>query len=294
MSLLTVFTPTYNRAHTLPRLYESLTRQNNSDFEWVVVDDGSNDGTANLIKQWQNEQRISIHYEFQDHCGKAVAHNRGALIAKSPLFICIDSDDYLVEDGISTILNYWKDAEIKNGIAGIIAYRAIRQSDGKYQVTCRFPKIEEEKLYQLYQHGFVGDTAIVMRTEIVKNHPFVINNSETFVTENFLYNQIDLEYDWILLDQAIINCEYLPDGYTTNYDKICRDNPLGMLSYFNFHSSLPGLSIKNRIRDTAQYIYFSSIANYPWTFSNSNNKGLVYIAAKILAKRYLRKDKVVK
>lgn len=294
MSFLTVFTPTYNRVHTLPRLYESLTRQNTNDFEWVIVDDGSNDGTANLIKQWQEEHRINVIYVFQAHKGKAVAHNKGAEIAKSPLFICVDSDDYLVEDGISTIINCWQVAGNKNGIAGIIAYKAIRQSDGKYRVTCKFPIIDQGKLYQLYQRGFVGDTAIVMRTEIVKKHPFVTINNETFVTENYLYNQIDLEYNWILLDQAIVNCEYLPDGYTANYDKICRDNPLGMSSYFNFHSSLPGLSIKNRIRDTAQYIYYSSIANSPRPFSNSNNKGLVYIAAKVLAKRYLRNEEVGK
>ena len=50
MKTLTVFTPTYNRKHTLPRTYESLCRQTCSDFEWLVIDDGSSDGTREWIE----------------------------------------------------------------------------------------------------------------------------------------------------------------------------------------------------------------------------------------------------
>ena len=53
MNLLTIFTPTYNREHTLPRLYESLKRQTNMNFEWLVINDGSTDDTVSLLKQWQ-------------------------------------------------------------------------------------------------------------------------------------------------------------------------------------------------------------------------------------------------
>ena len=70
MKELTVFTPTYNRAYTLGRLYESLCRQSNKNFEWLVVDDGSKDGTEELIKSWQSEEKISIRYIYQENGGK--------------------------------------------------------------------------------------------------------------------------------------------------------------------------------------------------------------------------------
>ena len=107
MKELTVFTPTYNRAYTLGRLYESLCRQSNKNFEWLVVDDGSKDGTEELIKSWQSEEKISIRYIYQENGGKMRAHNRGVKSTETELFVCVDSDDYLVDDGIEKILSFW-------------------------------------------------------------------------------------------------------------------------------------------------------------------------------------------
>ena len=58
--LFTVYTPTYNRAHTLHRCYESLKVQTFRDFEWLIVDDGSTDGTAELVAGWQATCHLSV------------------------------------------------------------------------------------------------------------------------------------------------------------------------------------------------------------------------------------------
>ena len=58
--MLTVFTPTYNRAYILPRLYESLLKQTDRNFEWVIVNDGSTDNTRELVKEWINENKFTI------------------------------------------------------------------------------------------------------------------------------------------------------------------------------------------------------------------------------------------
>lgn len=65
MNLLTIFTPSYNRAYILPKLYESLKRQTDKRFEWVIVDDGSVDDTESLVNGWINESLININYQKQ-------------------------------------------------------------------------------------------------------------------------------------------------------------------------------------------------------------------------------------
>ncbi|MBQ6816818.1 MAG: glycosyltransferase family 2 protein, partial [Bacilli bacterium] len=77
--MLTIFTPTYNRKQTLPKLYDSLTKQTNNNFTWLIVDDGSSDGTEELIRAWQTESKIKIEYIYQTNAGKMQAHNNGVL-----------------------------------------------------------------------------------------------------------------------------------------------------------------------------------------------------------------------
>ena len=62
MKKITILTPSYNRAHTLPALYESLLKQDADVFEWLIVDDGSTDATRKLVEEWQGDGKISFLY----------------------------------------------------------------------------------------------------------------------------------------------------------------------------------------------------------------------------------------
>jgi len=97
---ITVFTPTYNRAHTLKRLYDSLVSQDTSSIEWLVVDDGSYDGTAKLIKDLEQEKELDIHYVYKENGGKHTALNLGIQLARYQYFLCVDSDDCLEEGAL--------------------------------------------------------------------------------------------------------------------------------------------------------------------------------------------------
>jgi glycosyltransferase involved in cell wall biosynthesis len=92
----TVFTATYNRAHTLHRVYESLKEQTYRQFEWLIVDDGSTDTTRTLVETWQQEANFLISYYYQENQGKHVAINRGVQEARGEYFLIIDSDDTCV------------------------------------------------------------------------------------------------------------------------------------------------------------------------------------------------------
>ncbi len=125
MPLVTVFTSTYNRAYSLPRLYESLIHQTYTDFEWLVIDDGSLDNTKRLVQQWVQEQKIAIRYYHQANGGKHRAINRGVELAHGELFFFVDSDDYLTDNSLAVLVDYYQQIKDDNrfaGVAGMLAY----------------------------------------------------------------------------------------------------------------------------------------------------------------------------
>ena len=121
MPFLTVFTPAFNRANTLPRLYESLKKQSNKDFIWLIVDDGSSDNTAELINSWkQSEKEFEIRYVYKQNGGMHTAHNTAYENIDTELNICIDSDDMLAENAIELIAKKWEQVRTY-GYAGLSA-----------------------------------------------------------------------------------------------------------------------------------------------------------------------------
>lgn len=232
MKKLTIFTPTYNRAYTLPMLYESLKNQTNKEFCWLIVDDGSTDDTGSLVKDWQNEAIIDIDYIYQKNGGKMRAHNVGVNNCKSELFFCVDSDDYLTNNAVETILfEYEKNELSSNGFAGIIAYK------GKDNVTplgTEFPNgVTISTLNGIYDKGFKGDTSLIFKTDVIKQYPFEVAEGEKFITENSAYYKIDKNYKYHLVRKVLTICEYLEDGYSRSIEKLKKNNPLGYVNYYN-------------------------------------------------------------
>ena len=117
---VTVFTPTYNRAYILPKLYESLKKQICNDFEWLIVDDGSTDETEKIVRGWLTEETFPVRYIKQLNGGKHAAINRGVLETKSELFFIVDSDDQLTPDAIAIIKQKYQEVRDDDTVAGII------------------------------------------------------------------------------------------------------------------------------------------------------------------------------
>lgn len=122
--MITVFTPTFNRAYTLERLFKSLMEQSCRDFEWVVVDDGSNDNTRELLEIFSQTATFPMRYEVQENSGKHVAINRGAAIATGEWFFIVDSDDWLPEDSIEINSRYLSQVAEDPSFAGVSGARA--------------------------------------------------------------------------------------------------------------------------------------------------------------------------
>lgn len=121
--LLTVFTPTFNRADCLRRCYESLRRQTCREFIWLVVDDGSSDGTRELVRGWMQEGELEIRYHYQENGGMHTAHNAAYELVETELNVCLDSDDRMPEDAVASILEFWE-RHGNDRVAGLVGLDA--------------------------------------------------------------------------------------------------------------------------------------------------------------------------
>lgn len=226
MALLTVFTPAYNRAHTLPRTYESLCRQDCKDFVWLVVDDGSSDNTAALVRSWQEQENgFEIRYLYKENGGMHTAHNAAYEVIDTELNVCIDSDDCLADGAVKKILDKW--CSVKDlGYAGIIGLDA--DLDGKL-IGKGFPDgLAETTLTGYYAAGGSGDKKLVYRTDVIKQYPpYPVFEGEKYVALAYKYRLIDQDYKLAVLDEVLCNVEYQPDGSSGTMWKQYLRNPKG-------------------------------------------------------------------
>jgi glycosyltransferase involved in cell wall biosynthesis len=222
--MVTVFTPTYNRADKLQRLYHSLVAQGNHDFEWLIIDDGSTDDTASVVEAFDRSQ-FNIRYYKQANGGKHRAYNRALQLAEGEYFFCVDSDDWLAKDAIEKIQANIHTAQF------ILAYKEDEQ--GKL-LSDRFPEnIEQISLVTLNrEYGCGGEFTILFQTEFARKYPFPAFEGENFVTESVVYDRMAVAKKASLLPCVVTICEYQEDGLSNNLNQIMKKNPAGYCLYF--------------------------------------------------------------
>lgn len=262
---ITVFTPTYNRAHILCQAYESLKKQTNKDFLWLIIDDGSTDNTLDFINAWKNEGEINIQYIRQENAGKHVAHNTAVSNCKTDFLLILDSDDYLSKNAIEVLNKELKKIENNQEISGIIGNRYIPNKDEPIGTPMPIDILFASGL-ELYQKmGFKGDTMRLYKTKILKKYVFPVVDGEKFVYENVVFDVIDNKYKMLINRDKLYYCEYLEDGYTSNANRLKKENPIG---YSLSLKSSAKYSVKNieKIKYTILYIIWNR--RYKINFEN--------------------------
>lgn len=223
---ITVFTPTYNRAYIIEQLYRSLQRQTFSNFEWVVVDDGSTDRTQELFAGWQQEQNpFPIHYVRQPNGGKCSAINRGLDLAHGKLFFTVDSDDYLTEDALEKIIHWEAELPASGkycGLAGNLGTSASstpnRLFEGGYFDGTALDR------YRVVD----GERAMVFYTEVHRRYRYPVFPRETFMTEAITWNRMANDgYCMRFYNDIIWIYEYKEDGLTKAGSSLFLNNPKG-------------------------------------------------------------------
>ena len=258
MAFLTVFTPAYNRAYTLPRTYESLCRQDCKDFVWLIIDDGSKDETAELVRGWQKKENgFEIQYIYKENGGMHTAHNVAYENICTELNVCIDSDDKMAPGAVRKIRDAWEKVRDK-GYAGMIALDA----DFFGNVIGKgFPEgMVDTTLGGYYVAGGAGDKKLIYRTDIINSvPPYPVFEGEKYVGLVYKYTLIDQQYRLYVLNEIICEVEYQADGSTGTMWKQYLKNPNGFAFLRKVAMQYP-TSKKRLIRDCIHYCSSSQIA----------------------------------
>ncbi len=192
----TVFTPTYNRAKTLRRPYESLRRQTLRDFEWLVIDDGSTDNTRERVESWQREAGFTVRYAWQENGGKAAAWNRALELARGEFFICLDSDDECVPRALENFKDVWESIpEGERGrFSGVTAF-CVDQNGAPYGPDLPASPLDCSHVEVTYRLKRVHETWQCYRTEVIRNYPFeLIPGYRNYLPETAVINRVAASY----------------------------------------------------------------------------------------------------
>ena len=257
MKTITVFTPTYNRAFCLHLLYESLLRQTNSDFHWLIIDDGSADNTRELVAQWEKEQKISMQYVYQVNKGMVEAHNTAHYLMDTELCVCIDSDDYMPDDAIEKILSLWKQHGYPES-AGMIGLDAFE--NGKI-VGTMLPDVLECKFSELYvKHKISGDKKFVHNRSVFNQYlPYPHFENEKFPDTSYLYLFIEQKHKLLVFNEVFCIVEYQPDGLSMNLFNQYLKNPKSF-AFYRIAKMQYALNYKDRFRNAIHYVSSSIMA----------------------------------
>lgn len=277
MSLLTVFTPTYNRAHTLSRTYGSLLAQDCKDFIWLIIDDGSTDNTAELVKKWKKKENgFEIRYIYKENGGMHTAHNTAYASINTELNVCIDSDDMLAENAVRKILDKWEKVKDK-GYAGMIGLDA-DMNTGKV-IGKGFPEgLTETTLVGYYAAGGSGDKKLVYRTDVINQYPpYPVFEGEKYVALAYKYRLIDQKYKLAVLDEVLCDVEYQEDGSSMNMFRQYICNPKGFAFWRKIAMQYPE-NKKRVFLECIHYVSSSIISGNRRFVTESPKKGLTILA----------------
>lgn len=255
MSNLTIFTPTYQRKNNLKKLYESLCNQDSKDFEWLIIDDGSSDGTDELVNTWINDNVIPIKYIFKENGGKQTAINLALKNVSSKMLFIVDSDDWLTLDAVSTIHQYDDKYNSTPNLCGFSFWRMF--PDGKPNGPI-FKKDEWVCSYfeaRVLEHNG-GDKAEVWFTECMREFPFPEFENEKYYPEDGVWIRLSGKYDMVHINKGIYMGEYLEGGITdSNISKRMRRWPKGMVDRAIAYLEKP-CDLKTLLKQTVLYIIY--------------------------------------
>lgn len=275
MKTLTIFTPAYNRAHTLPRTYESLLRQSSKDFEWLIIDDGSTDDTEQLVKGWIEDAKINIRYIRQENQGMHGAHNTAYRNITTELNTCIDSDDFMPDDAVEKIVSFWQ----KNGSERYAGLVGLDITENGKVIGTTFPsKMKDTTLQGFYAAGGTGDKKLVYRTDIIKRYPeYPLFENERYVGLAYKYMLIDQDYKLLTLNEPLVVVDYQLEGSSYNMYRQYWRNPRGF-SFFRKTEMVCSPTFKRRFISCVHYVASSIIARNTRFLSESPKKFMTLLA----------------
>lgn len=255
MEQLTIYTATYNRKETIPRVYESLCAQTDKNFRWMIIDDGSTDGTKEMVDKWLCETNdFQIDYFYKNNGGIHTVRDFAYKHCETELILGVDSDDWICRDTVCKILDLWNESD-REKYAGI--YALAMYPDGK-TVGENFPNFKSISYQELtYKYYHQGPRLTVVRTDVIKKIPSSpIYESERLVAEGYKWIQLPETLPFLLINEPLKIVEYQQDGYSKNIAKIRFQNMKGFRASARQHI-ISAKYFRVRIKNQIKYIMYS-------------------------------------
>jgi glycosyltransferase involved in cell wall biosynthesis len=248
--MVTVLTPTYNRASLLPRLYASLAGQTYKDFEWLVVDDGSDDHTKEVAAGFISQAPFPIRYLARPNGGKHAALNTGVEAASGEYCAVIDSDDWYEPEALSVL----------------VAVQALCATEGGELTSSHFPggdRLDSDAFELVYGHGVRGDGIGMIRTEVLRRYPFPELGPEC-VNESLIWYRIARDYKTRYINRILARKEFQGGGLTaTARDQAVTRAPVHRLVFREIVQMRRPMARKERYRAYANWIRNARLSNVP-------------------------------
>lgn len=256
---LSILTATYNRAELLKKLYKSIINnlENRLEIEWLIMDDGSEDETSNVVKKFIQESKIEIKYYMQQNRGKMAAINNLMEYVTGDLIVDCDSDDYFSDNAFTIILEEFE----KNKKENLYAICFLKQKENGNIDGTMF-KNETSTMFDLYfKEAATGEKNLVYYANVRKKYRHELENNEKFITEARMYHKMDEKYKIKCINKPITIGDYQENGYTSNIQKTFISSPFGYLKYFEeiLLKDFKGVTWDKRIYAIKHYILFLTL-----------------------------------
>ena len=290
--IFTVFTATFNRAHTLPRVYDSLRAQTLTDFEWVVVDDGSTDGTRELVAGWAAEAAFPVRYFYQENSGKHVAENVAVREARGRFMATLDSDDWYTPDALETFLAAWEsipEAERDSFVGGV----GLCADPTGALIGRPFPADPLDTTFTDLQlrHRVTGDKAGFGRTDVAREYRFPVIPGEKLIIELLVYSRLARRYRIRCVNKVVKIVEYQAAGLSaarSSGDEFVR-NPRTSTLFFREQLDVPNLPPRAVARAHVNHTRYALHAGLGrQSLRDSPSKALWALTLPLAAAAYLR------
>lgn len=274
--ILTIFTPAYNRGYIINNCYESLCRQTCKNFVWLVIDDGSTDNTSDLIKEWQKKDNgFEIQYIYKENGGMHTAHNTAYKNIKTELNVCVDSDDFMPDDAVEKIINFWA-LNKSDDYAGIIALDLDKNTNNV--IGNMLPEKKSTTLGDYYRSGGSGDKKLIYRTTVINSVPeYPVFDGEKYVGLSYKYILVDQKYELLIMNEPVCVVEYQQDGSSNTMYKQYLNNPRGF-AFLRKTSLLYSNDLKESFRNCIHYVSSSIISKNKSFIQESPKKFLTILA----------------
>lgn len=282
---ITVLTPAYNRGDVLGNLYNSLLLQKDYNFEWLIVDDGSTDGTSEMVREWQKVSPFKIGYIYQANRGKHCALNTGIKVIETPLTFIVDSDDILTLDAIEIIDSDATEILENSKICGIGYLRGYSEEQA---IGISYPKDRfiDDFISVRINQNIQGDKAEVWKTADLKECPFPEINGEKFFGEGYVWFKLAMTKQMLFVNKIIYITKYLEGGLTKSGRALRIKCPLGGMINAKIMMRKP-FNFRNQMKGCLLYVAYANFANKTISFMMKDTEQpikiiLAYIPGRII------------